>query len=58
MDRIEHAYREGDMLGLSRAAHALKSSVAIFASQRAHAAALRIELMGRDGDAAEFASRG
>jgi CheY-like chemotaxis protein len=54
MDRIEQAYREGDMLGLSRAAHALKSSVAIFASQRAHAAALRIEVMGREGDASDF----
>jgi PAS domain S-box-containing protein len=54
MDRIEHAYREGDMLGLSRAAHALKSSLAIFASQRAHAAALRLEMMGREGEASEF----
>ncbi len=54
MDRIEHAYREGDMMGLSRAAHALKSSVAIFASQAAHSAALRLEIMGRDGDASEF----
>ncbi|MEX2318109.1 MAG: response regulator [Pirellulales bacterium] len=55
MDRIEQAYREGDLPGMARAAHALKSSVAIFASQAAHGAALRLEMMGRDGDASEFA---
>jgi PAS domain S-box-containing protein len=54
LDRIEHAHREGDMPGLARAAHALKSSVAIFAAPAAHAAALRLEMMGREGDAAEF----
>jgi HPt (histidine-containing phosphotransfer) domain-containing protein len=42
------------MPGLARAAHALKSSVAIFAAPAAHAAALRLEMMGREGDAAEF----
>jgi two-component system, sensor histidine kinase and response regulator len=54
LDRIEQAYKEGDLPGMARAAHALKSSVAIFAAPAAHAAALQLEMMGRDGDAAEF----
>jgi HPt (histidine-containing phosphotransfer) domain-containing protein len=54
LDRIEQAYKEGDLPGLARAAHALKSSVAIFAAPAAHAAALRLETMGREGDAADF----
>jgi PAS domain S-box-containing protein len=54
LDRIEQAHREGDMPGMARAAHALKSSVAIFAAPAAHAAALRLELMGRGGDGADF----
>jgi CheY-like chemotaxis protein/HPt (histidine-containing phosphotransfer) domain-containing protein len=56
LDRIEHAYREGDMPGMARAAHALKSSVAIFAAPAAHAAALRLEMMGREGDGADFSA--
>jgi len=54
MDRIEQAYREGDLPGMARAAHALKSSVAIFAAKAAHDAVLRLEFMGRDGDASDF----
>ena len=54
LDRIEHAHREGDLPGMARAAHALKSSVAIFAAPAAQAAALRLEMMGRGGDATEF----
>jgi two-component system, sensor histidine kinase and response regulator len=54
IDRIEQAHKEGDLPGVARAAHALKSSVAIFAAPAAHAAALRLETMGRDGDASEF----
>jgi HPt (histidine-containing phosphotransfer) domain-containing protein len=54
LDRIEQAHREGDLPGMARAAHALKSSVAIFAAPAAHAAALRLEMMGRAGNGAEF----
>jgi HPt (histidine-containing phosphotransfer) domain-containing protein len=54
MDRIEQAHREGDLSGLARAAHALKSSVGIFAAKAAHEAALRLEMMGRGEDASDF----
>ena len=47
----------GDLPGLARAAHTLKGSVAIFAAQAAYDAALRIEQMGRDGDASRIRRR-
>jgi HPt (histidine-containing phosphotransfer) domain-containing protein len=54
LDRIDKAYKAGDLPGMARAAHALKSSVAIFAAPAAHAAALRLEMMGRDADGSEY----
>jgi signal transduction histidine kinase/DNA-binding response OmpR family regulator/HPt (histidine-containing phosphotransfer) domain-containing protein len=48
----QHAVR--DLPALGRAAHTLKGSVAIFAAQPAYEAALRIEKMGRSGDASNF----
>jgi HPt (histidine-containing phosphotransfer) domain-containing protein len=44
----------GDLPGLCRAAHTLKGSVGIFAAQPAFDAALRIEQMGRTGNASGF----
>jgi two-component system, sensor histidine kinase and response regulator len=54
MAEIRERKEAGDLPGLDRAAHTLKGSVGIFAAQAAFDAALRIELMGRNGDACEF----
>jgi HPt (histidine-containing phosphotransfer) domain-containing protein len=54
LDEIHERHAAGDLTGLSRAAHTLKGSVAIFAAQAAYDAALRIEKMGRAGDISEF----
>ena len=54
MDEIRRQQAAGDLAGLSRAAHALKGSVSMFAAQKAYDAALRIEKMGRAGDVSDF----
>ena len=54
MDEIRRQHAAGDLAGLARAAHTLKGSVSIFAAQTAYDAALRIEKMGRAGDASDF----
>jgi CheY-like chemotaxis protein len=51
---IRQQHEAGDLPALARAAHTLKGSVSIFAADPAYQAALRIERMARDGDAAEF----
>jgi signal transduction histidine kinase/DNA-binding response OmpR family regulator/HPt (histidine-containing phosphotransfer) domain-containing protein len=51
---IQQQHAVGDLPALARAAHTLKGSVAIFAAQPAYEAALRIEKMGRSGDASSF----
>jgi CheY-like chemotaxis protein/HPt (histidine-containing phosphotransfer) domain-containing protein len=54
MDEILQQRAAGDLSRLARAAHTLKGSVSIFAAQAAYDAALRIEKMGRAGNASEF----
>ena len=54
MAEIRERREAGDLPGLGRAAHTLKGSVGIFAAQAAFDAALRIEQMGRDGDASQY----
>jgi CheY-like chemotaxis protein len=54
MVEIQQQRAAGDLPGLARAAHTLKGSVGIFAAQAAFDAALRIEMMGRNGDASQF----
>jgi HPt (histidine-containing phosphotransfer) domain-containing protein len=49
---IEMAVRRGDSPELARAAHSLKGSVSNFAAKDAHEAALRLEMIGRQGDLA------
>ena len=48
-DGIRGAAERGDAQGMERAAHKLKGSVANFAAPAAYDAALRLEVMGRDG---------
>jgi HPt (histidine-containing phosphotransfer) domain-containing protein len=50
MPAIRRAIDEGDGPVLRRLAHSLKGSADTFAAQAAVAAALRLEVMGRDGD--------
>jgi HPt (histidine-containing phosphotransfer) domain-containing protein len=50
LDEIRRAIDTRDASELRHAAHALKGSVANFAAPRAVAAALALELMGREGD--------
>jgi CheY-like chemotaxis protein/HPt (histidine-containing phosphotransfer) domain-containing protein len=47
---IRDAGQRGDGRGLERAAHRLKGSIGHFGDHRASHAALRLEIMGRDGD--------
>jgi CheY-like chemotaxis protein/HPt (histidine-containing phosphotransfer) domain-containing protein len=54
MAEIQDKKAADDLPGLARAAHTLKGSVGIFAAQAAYDAALRIETMGRNGDASKF----
>jgi two-component system sensor histidine kinase/response regulator len=49
---LSEAVARGDALRIERAAHALKGEVSNLASAPATAAALRLELMGRDGNLA------
>ncbi len=49
---IRQALEDGDMDLLSRHAHGLKGSVGVFAAEAAFAAALDLEIAGRDGDEA------
>ena len=49
MDGIRGAVERGDAHGMERAAHKLKGSVANFAAPAAYDAALRLEVMGREG---------
>jgi HPt (histidine-containing phosphotransfer) domain-containing protein len=50
MPAIRRAIDEGDRPTLRRLAHSLKGSADTFAARATVAAALRLELMGRDGD--------
>ncbi|MBI1247895.1 response regulator [bacterium] len=54
MNEIQAAHASGDNQRLTRAAHTLKGSVALFAADKATAAARRIEFMGRDNDVEDF----
>jgi HPt (histidine-containing phosphotransfer) domain-containing protein len=47
---IRSAIAAGNPVGLERAAHTLKGSVANFGAEAARQAALRLELLGRSGD--------
>lgn len=55
MTDIEEAHESGDSERVSRAAHTLKSSVALLGAERAAAAAKKIEYMARDNELADFA---
>jgi len=50
MSNIQQAIELGDTKALARAAHALKGSVGNFAAKGAFDAALKLEMMGRNGD--------
>ncbi len=47
---LQQAVEKNDHESLARAAHTLKSSVALFAADRATEAARRLEVMGRNGE--------
>jgi HPt (histidine-containing phosphotransfer) domain-containing protein len=49
LDLVREAIDAGDALGLQRAAHSLKGSVANFGPQEAVDAAYQLEKMGADG---------
>jgi two-component system sensor histidine kinase/response regulator len=49
---LNEAVARGDAVRIERAAHAFKGEVSNLASARATAAALRLELMGREGNLA------
>ena len=55
LDQIRNAVTSGDLNRLARSAHNLKGSVSNFSRQATFEAALRLEQMGRTGDAAESA---
>jgi signal transduction histidine kinase/DNA-binding response OmpR family regulator len=50
---IRHAVASSDARALQRTAHTLKGSVANFTAHTATQAAMRLEMMGRDGDLTE-----
>ena len=50
LDGIRGALERGDAHGLERAAHKLKGTVANFSARASYDAALRLEVMGRDGN--------
>jgi signal transduction histidine kinase/DNA-binding response OmpR family regulator len=50
MAEIQCAIREGDAYRLNRAAHSLKGSVGNFGARNAYDLALRLEMMGKDGE--------
>jgi HPt (histidine-containing phosphotransfer) domain-containing protein len=52
---IRAAITRGDTQAVQRAAHALKGTVLSFGAQAAGEAALRVEVMGRDGDLTDAA---
>ena len=54
MQEIKSAHTAGDLPRLTRSAHTLKGSVALFAADEATAAAKRIEFMGRNNNVEEF----
>lgn len=54
MHEIESAHADGDLQRLTRSAHTLKGSVALFAADAATEAAKRIEFMGRNNNVDEF----
>jgi len=49
LDGIRGALERGDAQGLERAAHKLKGTVANFSARASYDAALRLEVMGREG---------
>jgi PAS domain S-box-containing protein len=49
LDGVRGAVERGDARGLERAAHKLKGTVANFSARAAYDAALRLEVMGREG---------
>jgi HPt (histidine-containing phosphotransfer) domain-containing protein len=49
MDGIRGAVERSDAHGLERAAHKLKGTVANFSARASYDAALRLEVMGREG---------
>ncbi|HXE97519.1 MAG TPA: Hpt domain-containing protein [Dongiaceae bacterium] len=53
MAEIQGAIGEGNPIQLNRAAHALKGSVANFGARAAFEAALKLEMMGKQGDMAD-----
>jgi HPt (histidine-containing phosphotransfer) domain-containing protein len=53
LSAIRNSLSEGDLIGLERAAHAIKSSVGNFAAQRAVDAAFNLEKAARSGDPVE-----
>ena len=53
LGKIREAVESSDSPSLERAAHALKGSVSNFCAQRTHEAAIRLEEIGRSGDAGE-----
>jgi HPt (histidine-containing phosphotransfer) domain-containing protein len=50
MAKIQAAIASSDSQALMRAAHSLKGVVATFAAKATYEAALRLEMMGEDGD--------
>jgi CheY-like chemotaxis protein len=52
LSQIREAIAHGDNTALMRAAHTLKGSVGVFATKPAFEAALKLEMMGRNGDLA------
>lgn len=52
IDKIRSAIDSQDAHGLERAAHSLKGSVGNFGAERAHRAALDLEMIGRAGNLA------
>lgn len=52
LSQVREAVAAGDAPGAARAAHALKGMISNFCASEAHASALRLEKMGKDGDLA------
>jgi HPt (histidine-containing phosphotransfer) domain-containing protein len=53
MAKIQAAIASSDSQALMRAAHSLKGVVGTFAAKATHEAALRLEMMGENGDLRE-----
>ena len=53
MEQIQEGILAGDSNAVEQAAHSLKGSVANFAAKRAHEAAYRLEVLGREENLGE-----